>query len=158
MSAQAPERVAGRVSHRELKTMEAALLAELLEEIRDSKAQTTRELARLRSGIVNDVLFSGLVVLDANGQYTESFLTPFGSLAIANHDDTTDLIVQNGPPMSGAPNKGIGVALVPKGVFAVINMSATEYTIYGTAAKQVTVQVFAKAQPPVYCKAIKVSV
>jgi hypothetical protein len=141
----------------ELRTMEATLLAELLEEIRFQRAQTTSELAKLRSGIVNDVLSSGLVTLDANGQYTESFQTPFGSIAVANHDAATDLIVQNGPPMSGPPNKGKGVALVPKGVFAVINMSATEYTIYGLAGQQATVQVFSKGQPPVYCKAIKVS-
>jgi hypothetical protein len=154
MSTDTPE----RVSRHQLRTMEATLLAELLEEIRFDRAQNTRELARLRSGIVNDVLSCGLVTLDANGQYTESFLTPFGCLAIANHDDTTDLIVAGAPAAVGPPTKGKGVVLIPKGVFAVVNMSATEYTIYGLAGKQATVQVFTKGQPPIYAKAIKVSV
>jgi hypothetical protein len=141
-------------TRRELKTLEATLLVELIDEIRSLHATSTQELARLRSGIVNDVLSSGLVILDANGQYTESFFTPFGSLAIANHDTTTDLIVAGAPLASAAPTRGKGVALVPKGAFAVINMAATEYSIYGAAAKQVTVQVFSKGQPPIYAKAV----
>ncbi len=131
----------------ELRTMEATLLAELLEEIRLQRAQTTSELARLRSGIVNDVLSSGLVTLDVNGQYTESFMTPFGSIALTNHGTGT-MTVQNGPPMSAPPNKGKGVAKVPAGGYATLNLSATEYTVYGNAGDQATVQVFSKGQPP----------
>ena len=151
------ERPAERVTRHQLKTMEATLLAELLEEIRLQRAQTTAELAKLRSGIVNDVLSTGLVILDVGGQYTESFFTPYGSIAIANHG-TADMTVFAGPPGVGAPTRGKGVALVPIGVFACVNLSATEYTIYGTALDKATVQVFSKPQPPMYCKAVKASV
>jgi hypothetical protein len=143
MSTQSPE----RVSRHQVKTMEATLLAELLEEIRLQRSQTTSELAKLRSGIVNDVLSSGLVLLDAGGQYTESFFTPFGSLAVANHG-TSDVVVQNGPPGQGAPLRGKGVHRVPAGLERVFNMSATEYTIYGAAGQALSVEVFARPQPP----------
>lgn len=125
----------------------SALLAELVAELRHANMTQTQEWAKVRSHIVNQVLSSALYVLDSNGIAGESFVTPYGSVAIANHG-TADVTITSGPPQGQAPGRGKGVGRVGAGAFEVINLTGTEWTLYGGAGGLVTVQTFVRPQPP----------
>ena len=60
----------------------------------------------------------------ANGLYTESFKTPYGSIAIANHSAAATMTVVSAPPAGGPPTRGKGMATIPPGVFAVVNLAS----------------------------------
>lgn len=126
---------------------ERALLADAVQELRLANVTQTERWASLHSHIVNSVLASGLYLLDSSGVATDSYATPYGSLAVANHG-STDATVTSGPPQGQAPGLGKGVARVPAATFKVINLAGTEWTIYGAAAGLVTVEAFTKPQPP----------
>jgi hypothetical protein len=127
--------------------MEHALLAELLAEFRAAQANSTEAFARFRSSITNDVLDSGLYVLDSNGLATASYQTPYGSLWVLNLGGT-DMVVASSPPGSAAPTKGRGIHIVPAHSGELINIAGTAWTIYGTAGDPADVQAFTRAWPP----------
>jgi len=128
------------------RSMEQAVLAEMLEELR----RGTASMALLRSLIDNDVLTTRVVLFDSTGVWTESFATRFGSLWVANHGVAGhDVTVLSGPPPTGtAPTSGVGVHVVRGATSAVVNMADGQYTLIGTAADRCSVQVFTKPQPP----------
>lgn len=131
------------------RTMQDALLAEMLGEFRAAQTQQTDFWAKINGGLTNQTLSSGLHVIAAAGHWTESFTLPFGSLFIVNYS-SVDMYVQNsGPSGSTAPTLGVGVTLVPSRSCRVINQAGIAYTVYGTSGDMVSVEVFSKPQPPV---------
>ncbi len=129
------------------RSMEQALLAELLAEFRAAQAHSTQLFARFRSSITNDVLDSGAYILDANGLATTSYQTPYGSLFVVNLG-VGDMTVTGSPPAMGAPSNGRGVTVVPAHSAMLINLAGTAWTIYGTAGDLVDVQAFTRPWPP----------
>lgn len=133
------------------RTMEQAVLAEILDELRSNRANSTEYFARLHSSITNDVLASGLAKFDSNGLITDSFRAPYGSIAVFNHG-SGDVVLTSSAPGSGgtptAPQLGKGVHRIPAGTAKVCNLAGTVFTLYGTAGEFCTLEVFTKPQPP----------
>src|SRR5262249_41444191 len=59
-------------------SVEHAVLAELLAEIRALQTNSTAAWAAVKSGITNQVLSSGVVRLSTDGQVSENYTAPFG--------------------------------------------------------------------------------
>jgi hypothetical protein len=110
----------------------------------------------LRGGQVNDVLYSGLVILDVNGQFQMDFVASYATVMAYNLDAATVTIVQ-GPNMGTLPNltgpaslggakyAGVHPLLTHTGrLFPVVGGSLA---IYGAAAAQVDLTVYATLQP-----------
>jgi hypothetical protein len=110
-------------------------------------ATSTEEIGKLRSQLVNDVLTSGLSILDSNGLVTFEFRVPMGSVAIANHS-SWDLVIHAGGAGASAPGAGRGVHKVPAGIQRTINLTGHVLTIYGQPGATVSVEIFTGTQPP----------
>jgi hypothetical protein len=136
-----------RLTGGERRTMQDALLAEMLAEVRAERSNSTETFAQLRSSITNDVLDSGAYVLDGNGLVTQAYQTPYGSLFLANLG-AGDMTVTSAPPATGAPTRGRGVHIVPAHSAALLNLAGTAWTIYGTAGDLADVQAFTRPWPP----------
>jgi hypothetical protein len=134
---------------RESKELTYAVLAELVQELKQDRATMTETFERFRSGIVNNVLLSTLATFDAEGRIAFDWHAPYGSVAVAAHG-AGNVTVTNAGPAASAPTGGRGVHLVKGAHAAVINLLGTTLTLYGTAGEQVSLQVFTKPQPPAY--------
>jgi hypothetical protein len=93
------------------------------------------------------VLGSATYVLNAAGQATEQYRTPFRALAITSAS-AGQLTLSSSPPQASAPGPGVGSAIIlPRG-FAVVNMGpGYVWTIYGgSPGEQISVQAFTTPQ------------
>jgi len=129
--------------------LEHTLLAEILTALQQAANTQTETAATLRGLSTNNVLHTALVQLDADGTAELRSSVPAGSIAVANHS-THDVTVSAAPKGAGAPTVGHGVHRVGAGKAAVVNLTGTVLTLYGTAGDAVSVQVFSKAQPPAF--------
>lgn len=126
------------------------VFAQMLAEMRHQRMSNTSVVQLLRSGTTNDVLLTELVQLDANGYAQRAFPTPMGSVAVANHSATTQMIVA-GTSVGGAPpSSGVGLFKVPASTAALVNIASHVLSLFGEPGGQVSIQVFAKAQPPAF--------
>jgi hypothetical protein len=104
------------------------------------------ELADWMNGqSVNHVLWSGTVLLDANGTFQESFRVPFGGVGVANLTGA-QITVVNAPLERIAPTSGRGVficAIAGDGTFPIVG---NVLSIYGPAGGQVVLVVTADKQ------------
>jgi hypothetical protein len=119
----------------------------MLGTIASLEGRFTQLVSTLRGAVVNDVLYSGQVVLDANGVATIDFETPCGSISVGNHSNAV-IVVADGGTQANAPSNGPGVFTVGASAGETINHATREFTIYGTPGAVVTVQVFTRPQPP----------
>lgn len=127
-----------------------AVFMAMLAELRYLRTTHTESVQMLRSGTKNDVLLTEMVQLDASGQAQRSFPTPMGSVCASNHSATTALIVTTYSAGGAPPSNGVGMYRVPKNTAAVVNLVGHVLTLFGEANGIVSVQVFAKAQPPAF--------
>lgn len=107
----------------------------------------TEEIGKLRSQVVNDVLTSELLTLDATGQASREFRVPFGSVTVANPNGS-EVILQGGGAQGSPPGGGNGVHAIPSGTQRTINLSHHVLTLYGTPGARISLEAFTKAQPP----------
>lgn len=125
------------------------LLATLVE-IRQHLVSSTEAVQLLRSNVVNAVLLTELVQLDATGYAQRSFPTPMGSVVASNHSAATALTVTGTSVGGAAPSSGVGVYRIPKNTAAVVNIASHVLSLFGEANGLVSVQVFAKGQAPAF--------
>jgi len=128
--------------------LQAAMNIELLELLRHLRSTQTELVAELRGGMTNSVLYVALLKLGADGVWSSGFRVPMGSVFVANHGAAA-ITVSGSAPGNGAPLQGVGLARVPATSFAVVNLASANLTVYGVADQFISVQVFAKPQPPV---------
>lgn len=107
----------------------------------------TEEIGKLRSQVVNDVLTSELLTLDATGQASREFRVSCGSAAVANHSGHP-IVLHGGGPQGAAPGAGRGVHQIPAGVERVVNVAHHVLTLYGEPGALVSLEVFTRPQPP----------
>jgi hypothetical protein len=104
-----------------------------------------------KGGAVNDVLFSATVAIPTGGVYTKDFTVPFGCIAVQNLSPTNPMtLMMGGQATANTTQTGEGTHLIKPGAAAVINMADRVFALYGTAADQANVQVFASPRPPAY--------
>lgn len=127
--------------------LQNALATELLDAIRKLDATSTELIGQLRGGMTNSVLQAGLYALNTDGIWSGGFRVPMGSVYVANHG-SGDLTVSGSAPGNGAPQQGISLSRIPAGCYAVINLASANLTVYGNPGEYVSLQVFAKSQPP----------
>lgn len=113
----------------------------------DQLATVIGQLGPMLDELAPGVIATETVVLDANGQATRQFRIPFRSVAI-DYWGAALLTVAAAPLAGAAPGPGPGVAKVGPGGFAVVNMRAYQFSLYGNPGEQVTFTALAKPQPP----------
>lgn len=104
-------------------------------------------LGPLLDELAPGVIGTETVVLDGNGQAVRQFRVPFRSIAV-DYWGAALLTVAAAPLAGAAPGPGPGVAKVGPGGFAVINVRAYQFSLYGNPGEQVTFTALAKPQPP----------
>lgn len=104
-------------------------------------------LQRARGLILNEVLFSGVVVVDATGAATIHTAVPFASVAARNYSSSL-VTVAAAPPQGSAPAQGIGTTRLNAFRFAVVPLAGNMLTIYGAPGATVGVEIYAQLQPP----------
>lgn len=141
------DRVGTRRTHHALSDQVMIDTAALLRRL---ETATTELTAFLRGQAVNSVLFSGLAVLDANGQHCFSADVPFATLAVANlaAGGGTTVTVAAGPPALGAPPVGAALWRVPPSAAMVFPLTGRDFTIYGAVGQVLNIAVFTALQPP----------
>lgn len=125
---------------------EKQLLAEMLAELRALRATQTDLAAQVRGGILNSVLLSELITIDATGEATRSFNVAAGSIVCVNLSLTTDITLTSSGPQATAPIAGPGVQLISAGTFLTMPLGSRQFTVYGTPGDKVNVQVFTGLQ------------
>jgi hypothetical protein len=106
-------------------------------------ARMTETADLVRGLVLNDVLFSGSVVLDAYGRWSISFQAPFAQVAALNPSAAV-LTVTNAPMADSAPPQGSGVAHIPASSFSRRNIAGRAVTLYGTAGTVVDLEVLTR--------------
>ena len=102
-----------------------------------------------RGLVVNEILWAGVVQLDANGQHTRSFEVPFAALTLANFGAAT-LVGVTAPPAAQAPGPGPGQVQVRTNTARTKSLAGTILTLYGTPGAMVDLTVHANPQPPAF--------
>lgn len=136
-----PERVAQR--HR----------GHVVDEQRDERlaaveGRVSQIVAALHGLVVNHVLDSETVQLDATGVLEKSWTVPFGSVAVNNSTAHTIVVVAGTRSSDVAPTVGKGVISVPAGKSVIIPLTGRALTFYGTAADKFFFAVFTSLMPP----------
>jgi hypothetical protein len=146
-SASLPEAPTHRPGTRRTKSIEevADRMLLLLDVLQDTNSQVAQILSRQGGGLVNGVLFAGMLPFDASGVITREHRTMVGSLLVVN-PLTTAVTVHAAPQSGSAPPQGIGVHTVPASSFLPVAIGSHAWTIYGTAGQLVDVTAFAGLQ------------
>lgn len=119
-------------------------VAELATTVNNLATRLTEFAAQTRGLSLNSVLRSELLILDANGMATVSNETDFAHVLLVAYDsDITG--VPHGPEAS-APTRGVGILIVPAGKGMAVPSVGREFTVYGTAAARVLIQLFSRPQ------------
>lgn len=119
---------------------EATLMRELLEQLLHEQMTTTRAMARLAGGIVNDVLAVETIVIPADGYVHRQYRVAVGLLEVRNLPSQDTITVVSAGPSSAAPTGGIGVYKLPADAFDAVHLASRQFTIYGTADDVVSFQ------------------
>jgi hypothetical protein len=117
----------------------------LLDVLEHTNSQVAQLLSRQGGGLVNGVLFAGILAFDASGVITREHRVQCGSLLVVN-PLTTAVTVHAAPQGGSAPPQGIGVHTVPASSFLPVAIGSHAWTIYGTAGQLVDVTAFAGLQ------------
>lgn len=132
------------IMRRATRAEEKELLGSLLEEMVVFRTRTTEFAARYFGNVTNKVLSVETVTFDSSGYVTRQYQATAGCVEIRNLDATNAVTFQVGGPMAGSiPLNGVGVYVVPAGKLQVVNMTSTDFTLYGTNLSRVSFQVFA---------------
>lgn len=124
----------------------AEVLAQVLEEMRYLRGTSTELMSHLRSQSTNGVLEVCTCAIGADGIVTRQYNTAVGSIVVANHAANEITVCSGGPTGSAAPTVGRGVQVVPVSSWLAIPIAAHSFTIYGTAADVIGLQVFTGMQ------------
>lgn len=114
-------------------------------------AQTQTEVvARLASGITNNVLETALFTIGSQGRTILEFGAAAGSVVVTHHGPSTgSLIVQAGTPNSDTrPSNGRAMGRVDAGRSSTLALTGHAFTVWGTVGDQFTVEVFTSCVPP----------
>lgn len=125
--------------------LEQALTQQLAELVNETTRQTGL-LAELKGLSLNDVLQSGTVLLDANGQAELHSSVPYASVGVWSYG--AEVTVTSATAAADAPAYGLGVIPVPAGAAIVWPLTGTSLTIHGTAGELVLVALWSKPQWP----------
>jgi hypothetical protein len=122
---------------------EKALLQSLIEEMQAFRTTTTEFAARYFGNVVNKVLLVETITFDASGYVFRQFQATAGCVEVRNLDATNAVTISSGGPSAGSiPLNGVGLFVIPGGKVQVVNINSTDFTLYGTTASRVSVQVF----------------
>jgi len=123
---------------------EKELLCSLIEEMQAFRTTTTEFASRYFGNVINKVLAMETATFDATGYLTRQYQATAGCVEVRNLDATNAVTLTVGGPMAGSvPLNGVGTYVIPAGKVQVVNISSTDFTLYGTAASRVSFQVFA---------------
>jgi hypothetical protein len=120
---------------------ERVLAAELLAAFRHMAQSTTDFMARIASGIINDVLVVETATFPADGIVHRQYGVAAGVIEVRNLAATNVVTVSSSGPSSAAPSGGVGVYKVPGGVESEIHLASHQVTFYGTSGDSVSFQV-----------------
>lgn len=109
-------------------------------------------LERQLSQVVNHILWSGTVELDANGQWSSEtsrlhFRMPYAAVQVRNVGNFL-VTLTNSPAAESVPTSGPGVHLVSARTAPTIGLVGTTATLYGTAGERVSLVFYARPQQP----------
>ncbi len=106
------------------------------------------ELVSISRGLaLNQVLWSGVRLLDPAGVATVHLHVPFAHVVAYAFRTGGTVTVVAGPPGS-APQQGAGMLPVPPGAFIGVPMAGPTLTVYGSPSDMVWLGVWARPQPP----------
>jgi len=128
---------------------EQLMQAELVDAIRSLVESSTEIAGRLqRRGAVNGVLDVWAGVLPTGGTITRTYEIVAGSMRVTNHGTAGFLTVQSGVAAgdTGAQSAGTGVQYIAAGATHSFPLGDRSWTITGTAADRVSLQVFTGLQ------------
>jgi len=124
-----------------------ALAAQLVDH-HNEQVKALGDISGALQAMAPQVIGQITAVLDANGTANVQYRVPFASLFVDSFSAAV-LTVAAAPLQSAAPNAGPGVALIRVGGYAVVNLRAYQWSIYGGAAgERVTVTAYSRPQPP----------
>lgn len=121
---------------------------EMLQLAQQQIATSTRLAELYAGGIVNHVLDVWSGTFPSEGWITQSYPVPAGCIRVRNLSDTNSVTVSSDGPANGTPG-GTGTAIVAPGVADVIPLGSRQFTLYGTADDQVSIQVYSCGPWPV---------
>jgi hypothetical protein len=127
--------------------LEQIVASETLQAMRELRESTAELAAKLGGVLVNQVLDVRTMTFPTEGVLTLDYHVTTGSVFLENLG-IGDVTLVGGPASDRAPGDGVGSAVVPAGAFQVVNIANRYLTFYGTAGSRISVQVFAKPQPP----------
>lgn len=106
--------------------------------------------ALVRGNSIDNILFSGTVVIGSDGYATlDNFQVNMSSVAIlAGSNASGGTVATNSPPNQVAPTSGTGVVPVRPGWFVCVPLVGNQLTIYGAPGDTVYVAVSSKPWPP----------
>src|SRR5207253_771393 len=91
------------------------------------------ELLELVQGMsLNHVLFSGTVVIDADGTWELAWPVPFAAVEVEN-PTAAAVTVAAAPRGASAPVRGVGVHVIAPGGDACVNITGNLLALYGPA-------------------------
>lgn len=124
-------------------------LNDMLSRLVQLEERTTALAADLLGGAINELLFSGTVILDAAGLWVGDWRAPYGGVAVRNHSAAL-VTVANDATSSTPPTSGPGVALVGPAASACHALTGRQLALYGTARAAVGLEVYIRPQPPAF--------
>lgn len=132
-----------------IRDMERTLLQEQLDALKHLAATMTEIAGRWSGQIVNNVLQVFTGTFPAEGYISAEYGAAIGAVTVTNLDDTVTITVVSGGASGSAPTSGTGVHKVPPRQTVTVPIGAHQFTIYGTAADEVSFVAYTAAARPV---------
>ena len=131
------------------RTEELDRMVDFITHLQELEGRFTEIVGNLRGLAINDVLTTETATFDANGIIGRDYSVPYASVAIGNIS-SGDVTVASGSAATSVPTAGTGVAVVPAGGAAAVNLTGHEITFYGPAGGRISFSVFTKPQGPAF--------
>lgn len=108
------------------------------------------ELVEVTRGLaLNHVLHSGTRIIPDVGYVSIETKVPYASVAVGAHAAAGDVVAVSAPPSGDvAPTNGVGVLVVPPGIFLCVPAVGTTLTVWGTPGDQVYIGIYSRLLPP----------
>jgi hypothetical protein len=119
----------------EARAAEQAILTELLADLR----RQTSTMESLAGQTVNHVLEVATAPFPTDGYITRNYHVAAGSIEVQTNGHPVTVVTAG--PSSSAPDRGVGVYVIPAGTCRQINLASRVVTMYGTADDWVSFQV-----------------
>lgn len=132
-----------------IRDMERTLLQEQVDLLKHLAATMTEVAGRWSGQIVNNVLQVATAVFPAEGYITAEYGAAIGAVTVTNLDDAVTITVVSGGASGSAPSVGTGVHRVPPRASVTVPIAGHQFTIYGTAADEVSWVAYTAAARPV---------